>query len=61
LSRKVTELADHLLVNVHVQGIARLHGGSFCRDRGRGEDRRLDRSVSQQLDDFGDVSGLTAF
>jgi len=57
-----TELADHLLVIVHVQGIARLHGGELLVEiAGVGKIAGLDRSVSQQLDDFGDVSGLTGF
>ena len=57
-----TELADHLLVIVHVQGIARLHGGELLiKIAGAGQIAGLDRSVSQQLDDFGEMGGLSGF
>src|SRR5207302_5714884 len=55
-------LADHLLVTRHVQGIARLHGGELLIEiASAGQVAGLNRGVSQQLDDFRQVSGLSRF
>ncbi len=57
-----TELADHLLIIIQVQGIARLHGGEFLIEIARASQiAGLHGCVSQQLDHFGDVSGLPGF
>ena len=56
-----TDLASHLLIIAHVQGIARLHGCEpLVKIASPVQIAGLHRSVRQQLDDFSDVSALSS-